>query len=145
MPIIWTLFILHLKWGKNPYKKFVGFLVDLKTTKGHFEINWPLAALWMNNFLPLSLKGFLVLPKKISEPFWIWVKNHVDCALLRVCCKILWVLLALIHVSIHIACTSTHWLCTSIPQKGANNWKIDWFSALGCVCPFYGARFSCHT
>ena len=25
--------------GRNPDKNFVGFLVDLKTPKGHFEIN----------------------------------------------------------------------------------------------------------
>ena len=25
--------------GRNPYNNFVGFLVDLKTPKGHFEIN----------------------------------------------------------------------------------------------------------
>ena len=29
--------------GRNSYKKFVGFLVDLKTSEGHFEIKWPLA------------------------------------------------------------------------------------------------------
>ena len=29
-------------WGRNPYRKFVGFWGDLKTPKGHFDINWPL-------------------------------------------------------------------------------------------------------
>ena len=28
--------------GRNPYKNFVAFFVDLKTPKEHFEINWPL-------------------------------------------------------------------------------------------------------
>ena len=30
---------LHRGQGRNPYKKFVGILVDQKTPKGHFEIN----------------------------------------------------------------------------------------------------------
>ena len=29
-------------WGRNPYENFVGFLGDLKTPKGIFDINWPL-------------------------------------------------------------------------------------------------------
>ena len=37
--LIWPLFT---SWGRNPWKNFVGFLEDLKTPKGHFEINWPL-------------------------------------------------------------------------------------------------------
>ena len=36
---IWPLF---RGLGRNPYKNLFGFLVDLKTLKGHFEINWPL-------------------------------------------------------------------------------------------------------
>ena len=31
--------------GRNHYKNFIGILVDLKTPKEHFEINWPLVAL----------------------------------------------------------------------------------------------------
>ena len=37
--LFWPLF---RGWGRNPYKNFVGFLVNLKTLKGHYEINWPL-------------------------------------------------------------------------------------------------------
>ena len=37
--LIWPLF---RGWGRNPGKTFVVFWGDLKTTKGHFEINWPL-------------------------------------------------------------------------------------------------------
>ena len=41
-----TFLILPLFRGKgrNPWKNLVGFLEDLKTPKGHFEINWPLGA-----------------------------------------------------------------------------------------------------
>ena len=37
--LIWPLF---RSYGRCPGKNFVGFLGDLKTPKGHFEINWPL-------------------------------------------------------------------------------------------------------
>ena len=37
--LIWPLFRGK---GRNHGKKFVGFLEDLKTSKGHFEINRPL-------------------------------------------------------------------------------------------------------
>ena len=38
-----------LGWSRNSFKHFVGFLVDLKTPKGHFEINWPLENIIMGS------------------------------------------------------------------------------------------------
>ena len=37
--------------GRNPYNIFVAFLVETMTPKRHFEINWPLAALFFYKFL----------------------------------------------------------------------------------------------
>ena len=46
--MIWPLFRGR---GRNPYKNLVGFLVDLKTPKRHFKINWPLKSVirWYND------------------------------------------------------------------------------------------------
>ena len=38
-------------YGRNNYKNFVGFMVDLKTAKGHFEIKWPLIAVVLTKAL----------------------------------------------------------------------------------------------
>ena len=40
---------------RNPAKNFVGFLEDLKTPKGHFEIKWPLAKFERSNRLRILL------------------------------------------------------------------------------------------
>ena len=43
MILFWLFYTtLFRSQNRNPYKNFVGFLVGLKTPKGHFEINWPL-------------------------------------------------------------------------------------------------------
>ena len=46
----WCLQISQ-KTNRNPGKNFVGFLGDLKTPKGHFEINWPLPKMQIFGFL----------------------------------------------------------------------------------------------
>ena len=46
--------------SRNPYKNFVSFLVDLRTPKGHFEINWPLV-------VPVP-KGDNLLPTQDNTP-----------------------------------------------------------------------------
>ena len=46
--LFWLSYTTFLIWpffrgySRNPEKKLVGFLRDLKTPKGQFEINWPL-------------------------------------------------------------------------------------------------------
>ena len=46
--LFWLSYTTFLIWphfrgkGRNPYKNFIVFLVDLVTPKGHFEINWSL-------------------------------------------------------------------------------------------------------
>ena len=46
------------------YNKFVGFLVDWKTPKGHFEINWPLFIKFM------QLKSSKVPLPYVEEQVW---------------------------------------------------------------------------
>ena len=60
---IWPLF---RGYGRNPGKKFFVFLGDLKTPKGHFEINWPLES--------LALLGFN-MPR--FKPGWTLRKHRV--------------------------------------------------------------------
>ena len=55
--MIWPLFRFE---GRNPGKNFIGILVQTMTPKGHFEINWPLAAwtllLWVINLQQVTGK-----------------------------------------------------------------------------------------
>ena len=59
--LIWPLF---RGYGRNPYRNFVGFLVDLKTPKGHFEINWPLL------IKSMQLKSSKVPLPYVEEQVW---------------------------------------------------------------------------
>ena len=50
-------FTSFLSFGQKSFKiNFVGFLVDLKTPKGRFEINWPLISL--KNMSSLTFHGY---------------------------------------------------------------------------------------
>ena len=49
MPLFFW-FDLFRGYGRTPGEDFAGFLGDLKTPKGHFEINWPLETKLMNFF-----------------------------------------------------------------------------------------------
>ena len=49
--LIWPLF---RGYGRNPGKNFIVFLGDLKTPKGHFEINWPLVYVHIYIYIPLE-------------------------------------------------------------------------------------------
>ena len=48
MPLVFFDSNIFRGLGRNPYNNFVGFLVNLKTPKGHFEINWPWGESKMN-------------------------------------------------------------------------------------------------
>ena len=83
--------------GRNPYKKFVGFLVDLKTPKGHFEINWPLTKISSRKcqiiflqtiylrdiFWSLLLRQYQLWNLKLgyTKLDWLCIFNHRFCRL----------------------------------------------------------------
>jgi hypothetical protein len=46
LPLLFLIRPLFRGFGSNPYKNVVGFLVDLKTPKSPFDINWPLKQLF---------------------------------------------------------------------------------------------------
>ena len=63
--LIWPLF---RGYGRNPGKNFVGFLGDLKTSKGHFEINWPLVltSLLTSNLTGIYLQIFVAVSENMN-------------------------------------------------------------------------------
>jgi hypothetical protein len=88
-------FDLFRGYGRTPGEDFAGFLGDLKTPKGHFEINWPLETKLMNFFKiqvfyeshKYSMKSsscFDVLQKWTSEQqckfrqFFFWLSQKIQ-------------------------------------------------------------------
>ena len=79
MILFWLSYTTFLIWplfrgqGRNPYKNFVGFLVDLVTPKDltpkrHFEIYWPLAS--NQNQEDTLIESCTILDRILS--FWWW-------------------------------------------------------------------------
>ena len=87
------LFKGFLKLGQKYKNIFVGFLVQMKTLKFAFEINWPLALDIQTKYCVRTLKPqtFLIALSKLTDPnlkwkeikfCWIWqvlfFKNRVQ-------------------------------------------------------------------
>ena len=64
-----------LEWGSNPWtqgrnrKKFVRFLVQMKSAKSPFEINWPLATTTLD-------EGVVALFCGTTGPYLSWFLLH---------------------------------------------------------------------
>ena len=71
-------FDLFLEARAESLQKFVGFLIDLKTTKGRFEINWPLVWWFQVNFNKIENNWYITNKIVIENPIFlpIDVENH---------------------------------------------------------------------
>ena len=80
--ILFWLYYTTFLFDFNPYKNVIGFLIDLKTPKRHFEINWPLEYPYLYSILDkrnVAAETVKSLGRKTDNFSLNWRKNPTYC------------------------------------------------------------------